>query len=69
MIGVDLKSDKAIEEPLYNVTQEDIAPRKKPRLGNWISGEYRRELISVLTKRAARKAAFGECMLCKQEEA
>ena len=69
MIGVDLKSDKAIEEPLYKVIQDDIAPRKKPRLGNWISGEYRRELISVLTKRAARKAAFGECMLCKQEEA
>ena len=54
---------------LYKVIQDDIAPRKKPRLGNWISGEYRRELISVLTKRAARKAAFGECMLCKQEEA
>ncbi len=69
MIGVDLNSDKALEETMYKAIQEDIAPRKKPRLSNWISGEYRRELIPVLTKRAARKAAFGECMLCKQEEA
>ena len=69
MIGVDLNSDKALEETMYKAIQEDIAPRKKPRLSNWISGDYRRELIPVLTKRAARKAAFGECMLCKQEEA
>lgn len=69
MVGVDLNSDKALEETMYKVIQEDISPRKKPRLSNWISGEYRRELIPVLTKRAARKAAFGECMLCKQEEA
>ena len=69
MIGVDLNSDKALEDTLYKAIQEDIAPRKKPRLSNWISGEYRRELIPVLTKRAARKAAFGECMLCRQEEA
>ena len=68
MIGVDLNSDKALEETMYKAIQEDISPRKKPRLANWISGEYRRELIPVLTKRAARKAAFGECMLCKQEE-
>lgn len=59
LLGIDPREDAAFA-PMYEAIRDDI--KLKSNIVHGLSAEYRKQVIPVLVKRAARLAAYGECM-------